>query len=109
MGYARKADHSRIETAAQSHIAGLGPEVAFPSCAALVGGKDFSRSSDEYSWLRLYFDEVIWPEAEKVKKHVQDAELAGNKVVKIINGMQSKDAVKEEVERFVREKMPTSL
>ena len=40
----------------------------------------------DYDWLRLYFDEVVWREAERVRGRVDEVARAGSTPVHEVNG-----------------------
>lgn len=56
---------------------------------------------DGYDWLRLYFDEVVWPEAEQVERRVDELRSGGRLDVVVVDGTAPSEAVVEKTQRFI--------
>ena len=67
-----------------------GPGVVFPGPGASGAhtAVDLSAAVGTYDWLWLYFEEVIWPEAEAVQRRVDQLRAAG-RAVYIVDGNQA--------------------
>ena len=88
--YALEDDYARIRADASEHVARLGRPLVYPA-ASSTGAKtsvDLSVAAGEFDWLRLYFDEVIWPEAQVVHAHVETRRAERSVDVHVIDGDQ---------------------
>ena len=61
---------------------------------------DLSVAAGEYDWLRLYFDEVVWPEASLVEQHVAER-ASGGRSVRIVDGTCTADEVARNTQQFI--------
>ena len=88
--YATEADYRRIRADASEHVARLGRSLVYPvaGSANAKTSADLSVAAEEYDWLRLYFDEVIWPEAQVVQAHVETCRAERSVDVHTIDGDQ---------------------
>eukprot|EP00908_Phaeocystis_cordata_P019407 Transcript_30916.p1 GENE.Transcript_30916~~Transcript_30916.p1 ORF type:complete len:441 (-),score=181.40 Transcript_30916:58-1380(-) len=88
--YALERDFARIRADAAAAVARLGAGTVFPRAhdAAARTCTDLSVAAGAYDWLRLYFEEVIWPEALQVQRHVEEvrAQLGAGEVLRAIGG-----------------------
>ena len=88
--YALERDFARIRADAAAAVARLGAGTVFPRAhdAAARTSTDLSVAAGAYDWLRLYFEEVIWPEALQVQRHVEEvrARLGAGEVLRAIGG-----------------------
>jgi len=105
--YAVDEDAGAVRADAAAHVAALtaaGVSV-FPSAGAAAArtAADLSTAAGGYEWLRLYFDEVVWTEAEKVRGHVDAQARARPCSVRSIDGNRSAADVLQETKRFMQE------
>ena len=87
--YAIEEDYAPIQAAASASVAASGgPSAIFPGADAPHArtAADLRRAAGEYEWLWLYFDEVIWPEAESVQRHVRELQCASAARVHVVDG-----------------------
>lgn len=54
-----------------------------------------------YDWLRLYFDEVVWPEAEGVERNVNRLREGGSIDVVVVDGTASSEVVVQKTQQFI--------
>ena len=68
--YAAAADHAAIRADAAAAVAARGAAAIYPRAggAAAHTATDLDGGAGAYDWLRLYFDEVIWPEAQQARR-----------------------------------------
>ena len=64
--YARPAEHAAVHADAQRAVERAGAEVVYPT----DGGLGAARGA--FDWLRLYFDEVVWPFAQEAAARVDE-------------------------------------
>jgi len=99
--YATEDDYASVHADGAAAVARLGEAVVYPRAGA-EGAKtdaDLSHAAGAYDWLRLYFDEVIWPEAAKVRRHVDEARASGRIKVHVVDG----EVPPADVERATRQ------
>ena len=98
--YAVADDHARIRADAAEAVAARGVGHTYPRArdAAAHTASDLSGAAGEYDWLRLYFDEVIWPEAREVRRRVEARRAAGDVRLHVVDG----EAAEPELETATR-------
>ena len=98
--YAVPEDFEAIGEDAAKLVTRLGKKRVFPRAdeALEPGESDLSKAAGSYDWLRLYFEEVIWPEATRVQETVQRRHRSGEADVHTVRG----DVKPAEVERATR-------
>mmetsp|Transcript_1301 Transcript_1301/g.4192 ORF Transcript_1301/g.4192 Transcript_1301/m.4192 type:complete len:246 (+) Transcript_1301:162-899(+) len=103
--YAVQEDHATIRRHATEAVENIGRDMVYqrPSRKTACGVDDdgvqqgpwLASAMDplrragkrgDYDWLRLYFDEVVWREAERVRGRVDEVARAGSTPVHEVNG-----------------------
>ena len=100
--YALQDDYDEILKAAKAAVAREGHRRVFPPAEAAVTGVDLSGAADEYSWLWLYFEEVIWPEACAVKEHVHALQRSGRLEVSTVSGEEAPAEVEQATRKIIQ-------
>lgn len=104
--YAVDEDVAEIEADARALIRQQSRRRVYPSAQeALEEGTDLSEAEGEYDWLRLYFEEVIWPEAERVSERVRHLHRSGEADVYYVQG----DQPPADVERATQDMIERAL
>ena len=104
--YAVEEDYALIEADAAEAVArGGGASVVYPrpDAARARTTINLQPAAGSYDWLFLYFEEVIWPEAEGVQRNVD--RLRGSKDIHVVDG----DLSPKEVEAATRDVIASAL
>ena len=102
--YAVEEDYAKIRADAAAAVAAHGGAAAvYPAvgAAAAKTTADLSGAAGEYDWLRLYFDEVIWPEAMTVGAHVEARRQAASVDVHSLDGDRPTADVEADTRRVI--------
>ena len=105
--YAVEDDFEAIRVAgAEAVRKSGGASAVYPAAPDAVAEADLRGAAGEYDWLRLYFEEVIWPEAEAVRRRVHElgtraASSSGHVDVHVVDGDQSPKDVERETRRVI--------
>jgi hypothetical protein len=89
--YAMKEDVLSIQADAHAAASVIGPELIYPQQNHV--GIDLSVATGEYDWMRLYFDELVWPSAARVSARVQELKRERQGLVHTISGEGSVEEV----------------
>ena len=82
-------DYEEVQADARAIVTRLGKDRVYPRAGEALedtAGVELAKAAGEYDWLRLYFEEVIWPEAEKVRAHVRHLHRSGTVQVCWVSG-----------------------
>ena len=71
--------------------------------AAARTATDLSEAAGAYDWLRLYFEEVIWPESRAVQRRVEEVGRRTSGKVWHVDGDQSAAEVETATRRIIAE------
>ena len=69
--YAMAEDYEELQADARAIVTRLGKDRVYPRAGEALedtAGVELAKAAGEYDWLRLYFEEVIWPEAERERR-----------------------------------------
>jgi len=101
--YAVPSDHLAIRTDAAAAVAAHGTAAIYPrpGDSAARTAVDLSGGAGTYDWLRLYFEEVIWPEAQQVRQRVEARRAAGEVRLHVIDGERSAAEMERATRRII--------
>eukprot|EP00964_Phaeocystis_antarctica_P055348 scaffold32562_cov42-Phaeocystis_antarctica.AAC.1 len=92
--YAVAEEHAAIRADAAAAVAARGAAAVYPrahdaaarTASDLSGAAGATTQTGAYDWLRLYFDEVVWPEAREVRRRVEARRAAGEVQLHVVDG-----------------------
>lgn len=101
--YAMTEDFDTVRSDAAHAVEVEGRASVFPNPeqALVRSSRDLQEASGDYDWLWLYFQELIWPSAERVRTRLGELQHAGLRVHSV-DGTQPEEQVAQQTASIIR-------